>query len=195
MKSDETIEQLREQAALYALGALPPEEAQAVEAQLAAGDARYQAEVAAFRAVADALAYCAPPAAPRSAARARTLEAVAAHEAATIDEGGLRFVRSGQVDWMPGPVKGLELKLLRLDEAEQRATLLARMAPGTTYPSHRHGGLEELYLLEGDLLVGDVLMRPGDYCSAEPATIHTGIRTIRGCLFVTTQSTCDEILA
>jgi quercetin dioxygenase-like cupin family protein len=132
---------------------------------------------------------------PTRAARARALEAVAEHEAATIDEGGLRFVRSAQVDWMPGPVAGLELKLLRLDETQQRMTVLARMAPGTTYPSHRHGGLEELYLIEGDLLVGDaVLMRPGDYCSAEPGSIPTGIRTISGCVFVTTQSACDEIL-
>ena len=195
MNTDETNEQISAQAAMYVLGILSADEARALEARLAAADERYRVEVDAFRAVAAQLAFAARPVAPGPRARARVLAAVAAHESSVIDDGGLRFVRAGQLGWQLGPVPGLEIKPLRLDLAQQRVTVLARMAPGTAYPAHRHGGLEELYLLEGDLLVGDVLMRPGDYCSAEPDTIHNAIRTLQGCVFVTTASTRDEVIA
>lgn len=195
MKADETNEHVSEQAALYALDALPVEEARALEARLTAGDERYRAEVDAFRAVAAQLAYAARPVAPRPAARARVLDAVAAHEAALIENDGLRFVRAAQLDWQPGPVAGIEMKVLTVDPVRERATVLARMAPGAAYPAHRHGGLEELFLLQGELLVGDVLMRAGDYCSAEADSVHHGVRALRDSVLVTTFSTRDEVIA
>lgn len=190
MSTDESIEEIRERAVAYALGTLPADEARAVEARLAAGDARYVEEVAAFRSVVDDLAYAARPQAPSPAARARVLAAAAP----VVEQQGLRFVRGARVEWQPGVVDGLDFKVLRLDAAAGRATLLARMAPGVVYPNHRHAGVEEIYLVDGDLLVNGVPMRAGDYCSADAATVHDGIRTVGGCTFVVTASMHDEYL-
>ena len=195
MSSDETIEEIRERAAAYALGALSAEEARVVEARLAAGDARYVEEVAACRGVVDDLAYAARPQAPSPAVRARVLAAVSDADAPVVEVQGLRFVRGRRVEWQPGMVDGLELKLLRVDADGSRATVLARMAPGVVYPSHRHAGVEEIFLVEGDLAVNGVSMRAGDYCSADAGTVHDGVRTTGGCTFIVTASLHDELLA
>jgi hypothetical protein len=54
--------------------------------------------------------------------------------------------------------------------------------------------VEELYVLEGDLRVGGMVIRPGDYCRAEAGTIHPELRTETGCLFFVTAARQSEIL-
>jgi anti-sigma factor ChrR (cupin superfamily) len=194
--ADETIEEIRERAAGYALGILSAEEARAVEAKLAAGDARYLAEVAAFRSVTDDLAYAARPQSPSPAARARVLDAVAAAEAPILDgQDGVRFVRADRFEWRPGVFAGVEFKILRADYETGRVTLLTKLAPGTVYPYHQHDDFEELFLLTGDVVVNGVPMHPGDYCSAAPGSVHDGIRTVGGCTFIVATSTRDALFA
>lgn len=197
MSTDETIEEIRERAAAYALGVLAAAEARAVEAKLSAGDARYLAEVAAFRSVADDLAYAARPRTPSPAARARVLAAVgAAAEPPILDRrDGVRFVRSDRLGWQPGVHAGVEIKILRADRDAGRVTLLTRLAPGTVYPHHRHDDFEELFLLAGDVEVNGVPMAPGDYCSAAAGSIHDGIRTVDGCTFIVSTSARDALFA
>ena len=55
--------------------------------------------------------------------------------------------------------------------------------------------LEELYLLEGDLCVGEMSMRAGDYCRGEAGSIHEEIVTRSRCLFVVTSSHHDQLMA
>jgi anti-sigma factor ChrR (cupin superfamily) len=193
--ADQDIDEIRECAALYALGLLPAEEAAAVEAQLAAGEPRWVAEVAACRSVADDLAYAAAPQAPRPGARQRVLDAVAADAAPRLERDGVRFVRPERLGWRPGNVAGVEIKILYLDRDAGRVTLLTRLAPGTVYPPHRHVGFEEIYLIDGDVTVNGVPMRPGDYCSAASGSAHDGIRTSGGCTYLVSTTTRDAHFA
>ena len=64
--------------------------------------------------------------------------------------------------WEPAPLPGIFSKPLFNDVNRQYVTQIVRMDPGTTYPSHRHSQVEELYLLEGDLLVEGQKMGPGE---------------------------------
>jgi anti-sigma factor ChrR (cupin superfamily) len=69
------------------------------------------------------------------------------------------------------------------------------MAPGTSYPAHRHGGAEECFVLEGDLRVGaDLHMRAGDFQRAEEGSVHPDQTTDHGCVLLIVSSTADEIL-
>jgi anti-sigma factor ChrR (cupin superfamily) len=185
---------IRERAALYALGALSPDEARAFEADVA-GDAACESELAAFRAVADHLAYAAPPHAPPPGLRARVLASIAGDEIPVVDQDGVRFVRSDRLGWQAGPLPGLEVKRLFVDEEGGRRTTLVRMAPGAIIPAHRHGGVEEIYLLEGEVMMSGVLMRAGDYCRADADTVHADTRTQNGCLFLVTASMYDQPIA
>src|SRR5687768_1516954 len=65
-------------------------------------------------------------------------------------------------DWKEA-APGISVKVLATDTDTDRVTMLVRLAPGTDYPSHRHAGLEELYLLDGELMIDDRVLYPGDY--------------------------------
>jgi len=188
--TDESLEQVRERAALYALGALAPDETAAFEARLAAGDARYREALAECRAVVDDLAYAAPPRAPRDGVRERVLDRIAADASGGIVErDGIRVVLGAHMPWERSPLPGVEFKFLREDAVSGRRTGLIRLAPGAVYPKHRHPEPEEVVLLEGDLIVNGMVMHPGDYCSAERNSIHEQVFSPSGCVFVVTAGT------
>ena len=187
------IDAVREAAALYALGALSAEEARAFEQRLQS-DATYQTELAAFRAVVHELPYSVPPQAPPPGLRAKLLERIAAEEATVVDADGVRFVRSARLSWEPGAAQGVEVKQLFADPSGNRTTKMYRMAAGSTYPAHRHADVEDIYVVDGDLLVNGVPMRAGDYCRADAGSLHHGIRTESGCLFIATASERNQLL-
>jgi anti-sigma factor ChrR (cupin superfamily) len=198
----EPNDDLRELASLYALDALAQEEKAAYEAHLGAGCAVCLAEVASFRKVTGAIGLSVDPVSPRTELReklmetiARTSQAPARHAPGVLyDKDGVMIARPGEMTWIGGELPGVFLKVLFNDTGRGYATAMVRMTPGTHYPSHKHAGVEELYLLEGDLSVDDMAMRAGDYCRGEAGSIHKEIVTENGCLFVVTSSHQDQLL-
>lgn len=193
---------LRELASLYALDALAQEEKAAYEAHLGAGCVVCVAEVASFRKVTGAVGLSVDPLSPRPELRERLMKAVAKmaqppagnSPGVLYDKDGVLIARPAEMNWTAGALPGVFLKVLFSDAARGYTTAVVRMAPGTRYPSHKHVGVEELYLLEGDLSVDDLAMRAGDYCRGEAGSIHKEIVTGQGCLFIVTSSTHDQLL-
>jgi anti-sigma factor ChrR (cupin superfamily) len=89
---------------------------------------------------------------------------------------------------------GISLKLLATNHETNRVSMLVRLAPGTDYPPHCHAGAEELYLLEGELMVDDRTLHPGDYIHATAGTIDHRVWSKTGCTCVLITSTKDAIL-
>lgn len=96
--------------------------------------------------------------------------------------------------WEPTGIEGMEVRRLSVDRENDRATFLARMAPGCSYPAHRHAGPEECYVLSGDLHIGEHTMHAGDYQRAERGTQHPVQSTEHGCLLLLVSSLADELL-
>jgi len=71
---------------------------------------------------------------------------------------------------------------------------LVRLDPGTDYPPHRHSGREELYLLDGELMIDDKKIYPGDYVRAEADSVDHRVWSKTGCTCVLMTSTKDVIL-
>ena len=90
---------------------------------------------------------------------------------------------------------GIHRKLLFLDQERDYATSLLRVDAGTHYPSHRHADVEEILVLEGDLHLHGVVMGAGDYCRAEPESIHLETYSETGCLLLQLTSLRDEVRA
>jgi anti-sigma factor ChrR (cupin superfamily) len=88
---------------------------------------------------------------------------------------------------------GIFCKLLSTDEETGRVSMLVRLAPGVAYPSHRHAGLEELHLLDGELVIDDKTLRPGDFNRAEPGTADALVWSETGCTCVLVTSHRDEL--
>jgi anti-sigma factor ChrR (cupin superfamily) len=86
---------------------------------------------------------------------------------------------------------GISCKLLSTDEEQNRVTMLVRLSPGAEYPPHTHAGVEELYMLEGELLVNDKTLYPGDYLKSEPGTADRRVWSATGCTGVLLTSPGD----
>lgn len=86
--------------------------------------------------------------------------------------------RTNYLPWEPlsedGVVTdGIFIKLLRHDETTDRSpTIMLKFEPGASYPNHVHPGGEELFVLEGEITVGDLLLKAGDYLYAPPGSSH-----------------------
>ena len=88
---------------------------------------------------------------------------------------------------------GISCKLLATDRARDRVSMLVRLAPGTDYPPHTHAGVEELHLLEGELMIDERKLRPGDYNRAEPGTADRRVWSETGCTCVLVTSPSDVL--
>ena len=88
---------------------------------------------------------------------------------------------------------GITCKLLSTDGETDRVSMLVRLAPGISYPRHRHAGREELYLLEGELWIEDRKLQPGDYNRAEPGTSDHRVWSETGCMCLLITSPSDEL--
>jgi quercetin dioxygenase-like cupin family protein len=204
---------MSEWAALYALDALPADEKEAFEQYLKQATKQAAAELESFLEIAGKLGFSPAPAEPPASLRSQLMERIGSAAGATegvsdagnissvganpvlLNQAGLLISRSGAIPWAAGSVPGVQVKPLFVDGVRNYSTALVRMAPGTIYPSHRHQDVEELFLLEGDLLVEGLRMAPGDYCRAEPDSLHGQVRTDAGALFLVLASNANEIVA
>ncbi|HEY0680895.1 MAG TPA: cupin domain-containing protein [Steroidobacter sp.] len=104
---------------------------------------------------------------------------------------------SGAQDWQEPQwqeaAPGITCKLLSTDTESDRVSMLVRLAPGVAYPPHRHAGVEELYLLEGELWIEDRKLYPGDYNRAEPGTADQRVYSETGCMCLLITSPSDQL--
>lgn len=191
-----------ESVSLYALGNLTGEDLIAFEQHLAKGCARCSGELSRAGEDVVKLAKCSPAALPVGA-RERFLARLKNDNAPRtkvpessiiLNAAGVLISRSEAMPWQAGEVPGIWAKPLFADADQRCLTAIVRMDPGVCYPSHRHAGPEEVFLLSGDITVEGKLMKPGDYCHAEPGSIHGQSFTSSGCTFILRASTQDEVL-
>ena len=81
---------------------------------------------------------------------------------------------AGWADFAPGIQRRV------LWQRAGQAALLYFVQPGTQVPLHRHGHDEECLMLQGDLFLDDILLRPGDYQLAPAGTNHRITETDTG---------------
>jgi anti-sigma factor ChrR (cupin superfamily) len=195
-----TSSEIAELAALYLLGTLPEPDRTDFETHLEEGCQLCESEVIRASAEITDLARSGSSTAPadlrdRFLAKLKTPRRLQPDSAGILlNHSGLLIARTDAIDWKKTDFPGVWSKPLFIDELQRRATSLIKMDPGATYPPHRHHGSEELYFLTGDLAVGGVLLKAGDYSRAAGGSIHGASRTEFGCVFVLVASQLDEIL-
>jgi anti-sigma factor ChrR (cupin superfamily) len=100
---------------------------------------------------------------------------------------GTRTQRTEGATWIDiGP--GLKARVLHVDRANNRQSLLIRMSPGALYKAHAHDIEETTFVVEGDLAFGDLKLGAGDYHIAAAETRHPPGRTVGGCVVLVTTS-------
>ena len=172
-------------AALYALGALEGEEARAFEEHLLAGCAVCAAEMREFEGVVADLGLAAPEAEPPAEVRSRLLALIAEGAGGGPGGGeGFLVVRAGEGEWLPTGDEGVAYKLLYADAERGTVTTLVRMRPGSRIRPHRHLGVEQCLVLEGDVSSGATRMKAGDFNCSLPGSVHQELVTDGGALLL-----------
>jgi hypothetical protein len=171
-------EDLDQTAAAYALGLSRGVARAAIEARLSR-DPALEAKVKLWQENFVALDLAAGRQAPPAGLFDVIVAAIDAGEAAL---SGTLTRRAGTGVWTEmGP--GVSFTVLFEDPVAKRRSILVRALPGSNYASHFHDeGHEECLVLEGDLIMGDLKLLPGDYHIAAKGSTHPAATTISGCL-------------
>lgn len=94
---------------------------------------------------------------------------------------GMSTLRRSDGDWQPlNPL--VQIKVLHVDAAAGRQTMLVRAARGAVLPRHRHSRDEEFIVLEGECRIGDLLLAAGDAQFSTAGSWHDDITTDTGVL-------------
>jgi anti-sigma factor ChrR (cupin superfamily) len=185
-------EQQHEQASLYAVGALSERERLAFELELR-GNAELRELVRGLNEATALIAVSAPQVAPPARMKQKVLDRIASstpqapaarpsEEQARANVPGFAFVETSESrGWKELPVRGAWIKFLSIEPSKGYAVLLGRLEAGVRYPAHFHEGPEEIYLLTGDLHVGDKRLGPGDFHHSDAGTSHPVNYSEEGC--------------
>lgn len=176
---------------LYALQALPSSEVAVVGAQISAC-ADCQQEMETLRPIIDSfVSWPTDVLRPSASLWERLAQRIAP------ETGGEPVLvapqRWAEPEWKE-PAPGISCKLLATDTEKNRVSMVVRLAPGTEYPPHRHAGVEELYLLHGELIVDDKKLYPGDFLRAEAGSVDHRVWSETGCTCVLLTSFHDVLL-
>lgn len=170
---DQMTEEFRDLALLYSLRMLDADDEARFAQHLETGCLLCAHEVEMLSDSVVAVAESAPQADPPKRLRGSLLEQIAPP----------KTVRRGeQIDWRSDAEStGLEFKPLYFDKSSGVSTMLVRMHPGAIYSAHAHSGMEHLYVISGELLFADHVLRSGDFEMAMPGIVHAEATTQTGC--------------
>jgi anti-sigma factor ChrR (cupin superfamily) len=189
--SGEHAKDQAERVFLYALDALPPSEMAVVESHVSAC-AECRRELATLRPIVDSFVSWPTDVLRPSASLWDRLARRIAAETGAEPASPVPPPRTDP-EWKE-VAPGISCKLLATDTEKNRVSMLVRLAPGTDYPPHRHVGVEELYMLDGELIVDDARFNPGDYRRGEPGDVDHRVWSETGCTCVLITSFHDAIL-
>ena len=171
-------EDLDQTAAAYALGLVRGAARAAIEGRLSL-DPALQAKVKLWQENFMAIDLAAGRQVPPAGLFETILDAI---DAGARELPGSLTRRAGTGVWTE-MAPGVTYTVLFDDPIAKRRSMLVRALPGAIYESHLHDeGHEECLVLEGDLIMGDLKLLPGDYHLAVKGSAHPAATTVSGVL-------------
>ena len=186
------LERLQELAALNAVGTLKGAGLEEFRALLGEATDETKAELASFNNVAGLLAASTRPLPVRPEIKSRIMAAVEKKKLEKSRNSGFKMVPAcDEIGWQKLLIPGASIKLLSIDEARGHAVVLGKLEPGAKYPAHTHSGPEEVYLLSGDLHLGEHTLKAGDFHHSDSGTSHGINYSVEGCTLLAVISLTD----
>jgi anti-sigma factor ChrR (cupin superfamily) len=190
-------EEVELRAALNALGTVTLNEARAFEEELTVLDTASKAELQEFDAVARLLAFGGNNAEPSADVWSKLCAIMDAEPKAQVSEvQEVEVVSQPVQETAPAPLltvrkeegvwqqvhEGIFAKTLFQNVKNGTTTYMVKFMPGAKTPLHRHPGMEECMVIEGDFQVDGKDLRAGDYHCASPGSIHDRPYSINGAM-------------
>lgn len=196
-------EEFCELAALYALDVLDEKERRLVEDYIAQFP-ECELELEELRNSVTAMPYSVPEVPMAADLKGRLFERIADEAAIqnnhrSIDHPMIAIdlpfftMRAADIQWQPHRIPGVAIAKLYEDPLNREIVCLLRAEPGVQYPRHRHALAEEIFMLEGDLVINEQIFGKGDYIRSAPGTIHDP-HTPSGCMIFIRTSLDNEIM-
>jgi quercetin dioxygenase-like cupin family protein len=180
MANRSLLQQLEDDAAMFALGALPADEASKFRERLDSGCALCLTEVHACELTASAIATSVLPVAPPPQLRQRLLDQISQTPAV---RSAMEIVRADDSGFVEAPIPGIQIRYLK-----GKNTFLVRMAPKTHLPAHKHKYNEQCLMLEGSVAGAGQTANAGDFVFMPAGSQHEALYSEEGCLFLITYS-------
>jgi quercetin dioxygenase-like cupin family protein len=92
---------------------------------------------------------------------------------------GARTVVAASGEWV-ALAPGVDKRELHVDHVHGFRAMFVRMAPGSVLPAHDHPEDEECLMLEGEIVIGDLVLGAGDWHLAPKGRPHAEIRSPKG---------------
>lgn len=183
MQNHKNNEDFQARAALYALGALSPIEAQSFEDELALASDLDRAEVAEFDTIVSQLGLSASEAEPSAQVRDQLLARIAREpnttKAVSSPQPTHLDILSHEGQWTK-LFEGAYSKILFVEPTNGYVTSLLKLEPDTHLPNHKHKGNEQCMILTGEFRMNDKVYGPGDFTVALHGTAHLDVYTETG---------------
>jgi anti-sigma factor ChrR (cupin superfamily) len=154
------------------LGALDSDERMELQARLDSLTPEQRSEIAHLCDTASTVALTAPLLEPPTYVRERVLAAARMPVRYTA--------RAADAAWIDTGLPGIRARVLAVDQARSLVTLVIRAEPGAIYPSHKHHGPEECFVIRGSVVIDGRVLRAGDFHHADEDSEHGEITTPQG---------------
>ena len=86
----------------------------------------------------------------------------------------VQIARLEDRQWVPTDTAGLDFAVMR-QNGTGGGTLLLRFGEGVVGAPHTHPEGEELYVLSGDITIGEHRLKAGDYLYTPPDGVHEAL--------------------
>ena len=154
------------------VGALDPDERAELKARLETLTPEQRSAVGHLYDTAMAVPASVPPLEPPAHVRERLVAATRTPARYTVWAADAAWTETG--------VPGIRSRVLAVDRARSLVTLVVRAEPGAVYPSHKHHGPEECYVISGSVIIDGRVLRAGDFHHADEDSEHGEIATTEG---------------
>jgi len=154
------------------IGALDRDERVKLQAHLDSLTPEQGSEVAHLYETASTVALSAPPLEPPPHVRQRVLAAA---------RKPVRYTAwAADAAWIDTGLPGIRARILAVDKVRSLVTLVIRAEPGAVYPSHKHHGPEECFVIRGSVVIDGRVLHAGDFHHADEDSEHGEIITTEG---------------
>ncbi|MBB5350684.1 anti-sigma factor ChrR (cupin superfamily) [Haloferula luteola] len=122
-----------------------------------------------------------PPIAPPAALKDAIFSKISPKETSAPSKQGYFFLGDQEGTWTDLPGGKVRVKILSDLEDSPHTLVLLEADPGGVFFPHAHKGMEEVFMISGDLETEGHHMHAGDYLRAAPGTRHHRAISHGGC--------------
>ena len=108
--------------------------------------------------------------------------------------GQTKIVKVNDMPWQEAKTPGIKFKVLYRNEETGASTMLLKFEPGAQTPLHEHTGLEQTFVLDGELEDHDGKISAGNFVWREAGSVHQAHSGPKGSLHLAFFSAPNRML-